>query len=171
MDRETQEYGAGIGRMVLIFLLRFLAVSIPLYVIYAWAGDYYTRFLALCTGPLLSIAGVELTIDRALTVTEEISLNPVVFLSLVIAVQRIGWRKKLWATAFGIVILTVANIAVLFLLFMSAHRENEGLWTGTEFLNLTINFFLPLLLWFVLLPLRSVSDVMGKKKDAPKDVS
>lgn len=159
----------GIGRAVFVFLLRFLAVSIPLYIAYTWVGDYYTRFLAYCAGPLLAIAGVDLTIERALTVTEEISLNPVVLVSLVVAVQRIGWRKKLRAALLGVAILTAANIAVLFLLFMSAHRESEGLWTGTEFLNLTINFFLPLLLWFLLLPLRSVQDVRGTNESAPRD--
>jgi hypothetical protein len=155
--------------MVLVFLLRFLAVSIPLYLVYAWIGSLYTRLVAYGAKPFLSLYGIELTIDRALAVTEEISLNPVVFLSLVIAVQKIGWLKKLKAATLGMVILTVSNVVVVFFLFMSADRQSEALWTGTEFLNLTINFFLPLLLWFLLLPLRSIQDFMGKKKDAPRD--
>ncbi len=169
MDSGTTGHGKGIWRMALVFLLRFLAVSIPLYLVYTWIGSYYTRVVAYGAKPLLSLFGIELTIDRALAVTEEISLNPVVFLSLVIAVQRIEWLKKLKAAALGMAILTAANIVVVFFLFMSAARQSEGLWTGTEFLNLTINFFLPLPLWFILLPLRSIQDFMGEKKDAPRD--
>ena len=169
MDSDATGHPAGIWRMVLVFLLRFLAVSIPLYLVYTWIGSIYTRLVAYGAKPFLSLYGIELTIDRALTVTEEISLNPVVFLSLVLAVQRIGWLKKLKAATLGMVILTVANIVVVFFLFMSADRQSENLWAGTEFLNLTINFFLPLLLWFLLLPLRSIQDFMGEKKDAPPD--
>ncbi len=169
MDSGTTERSTGISRLVLVFLLRFLAVSIPLYLVYTWVGSYYTRLVSYGAKPFLSLYGIELTIGRALVITEEIALNPVVFLSLVIAVQRIGWQKKLKAAALGMAILTVANIAVVFLLFMSAERHSEGLWTGTEFLNLTINFFLPLLLWLLLLPLRSIQDFMGEKKDAPPD--
>lgn len=171
INRGTAGYGAGVWKMALVFLLRFLAVSIPLYILYIWLGSYYTRLVAYGAAPFLSLCGIELEIDRALSVTEELSLNPVVFLSLVIAVQRIGWLKRLKAAGLGIVILTVANMIVVFFLFMSAARQSEGLWTGTEFLNLTINFFLPLLLWFLLLPLRSISDFMGQKKDAPRGVS
>lgn len=169
MDSGTTGHGTGIWRMVLIFLLRFLVVSIPLYLVYTWIGSYYTMFVAYGAKPLLSLFNIELAIDRALAVTEELSLNPIVYLSLVIAVQRIEWLKKLRAAALGIAILTVANIVVVFFLFMSAELESEGLWTGTEFLNLTINFFLPLLLWFLLLPLRSIPGSGSETKDAPRD--
>ena len=169
MDSGTPGHSTSILRLVLVFLLRFLAVSIPLYLVYTWVGSYYTRLVAYGAKPFLSLYGIELTIGRALVITEEIALNPVVFLSLVLAVQRIGWLKKLKAAALGMAILTVANIVVVFLLFMSAERHSEKLWTGTEFLNLTINFFLPLLLWFLLLPLRSVLNPGGETKDAPPD--
>ncbi|MCK4351020.1 MAG: hypothetical protein KAX13_09180 [Candidatus Krumholzibacteria bacterium] len=169
MDSGTTGHSTGIWRMVFVFLLRFLAVSIPLYLVYTLIGSLYTRLVAYSAKPFLSLYGIELTIDRALSVTEEISLNPVVFLSLVIAVQKIEWLKKLKAAALGIVILTVSNIVVVFFLFMSADRQSEALWTGTEFLNLTINFFLPLLLLFLLLPLRSVPNAGGETKDAPPD--
>ncbi|HSG27336.1 MAG TPA: hypothetical protein VLA34_02560, partial [Candidatus Krumholzibacterium sp.] len=54
------------------------------------------------------------------------------------------------------VILTAANILTVFLVFMSYYSGNEALWTGTEFFNLTINFFLPILLWFIFAPVRNL---------------
>ena len=169
MSDELLEGGGGVWREVLAFLLRFLAVSIPLYIVYTWVGSYYTVFTASCAKPFLGAFGIDIRVDRVLSVTEEISLNPVVFLSLVVAVRRIGWLSKLKGAVIGLLILTAANIIVVFFLFMSAHRQSEGLWTGTEFLNLTINFFLPLLLWFLLLPVRSYTLLGIERESAPRD--
>jgi hypothetical protein len=156
--------GTGAGaREILFFFLRFLAASILLYLVYIVAGKFYTRLIAVIAEPLLAAFGYEIIMDKAIAITEEISLNPVVFLSLVIAVGRIDIRRKLKAAAIGVAVLTAANALTIFLSFVSyyvsldpSHRsQGEGLWAGSEFLSLTINFFLPLLLWFVLLPIRS----------------
>jgi len=153
--RETNR-GTGAGaREILFFFLRFLAASILLYLVYIVAGKFYTRLIAVIAEPLLAAFGYEIIMDKALAITEEISLNPVVFLSLVIAVGRIAVRAKLKAAAIGFVILTAANALTILLAFVSFYRNSERLWTGSEFLSLTINFFLPILLWFVLLPIRS----------------
>ena len=146
---------AGGAREILLFFLRFLAASVLLYFLYIVAGGYYTRLIAVIAKPLLAAAGYDIIMEKALLITEEISLNPVVFLSLVIAVGGIDIRKKLKAAAIGIVVLTAANAIGLALTFVSYYRESERLWTGSEFLSLTINFFLPILLWVVLLPIRS----------------
>jgi len=154
--RETNR-GTGAGaREILFFFLRFLAASILLYLVYIVAGKFYTRLIAVIAEPLLAAFGYEIIMDKAIAITEEISLNPVVFLSLVIAVGRISIRTKLKAAAIGVAVLTAANAVGLTLAFVSLYRQSESWWTGSEFLSLTINFFLPLLLWFVLLPIRSV---------------
>ncbi len=141
---------------VLLFFLRFLAASVILYLIYTKAGIHYMRIVAYGAKPLLAIFGHRLVMDRALAITEEISLNPLIFLSLVIAVTNITIRIRLRAAAIGVLILTAANSITVFLSFLSFYRGSEQLWSGTEFFNLTINFFLPLLLWFLLLPVRSM---------------
>jgi len=141
---------------VLFFFLRFLAASVILYLIYTWAGIYYMRVVAYGAKPLLAIFGHRLVMDRALAITEEISLNPLIFLSLVIAVSNVALPIKLRAAITGVLILTAANSITVFLSFLSFYRGSERLWSGTEFFNLTINFFLPLLLWFLLLPVRSM---------------
>jgi hypothetical protein len=141
---------------VLLFFLRFLAASVLLYLLYIWAGIYYMRLVAYGARPLLAISGYRFVMEPALRITEEISLNPVVFFSLVIAVSNVRIRTRLRAAMIGFLILTAANSITVFLSFLSAYRNSEQLWTGTEFFNLTINFFLPLLLWFLLLPLRSL---------------
>ena len=145
----------GPAREMLLFFLRFLAASIALYLVYLAAGRFYVRLIALIAKPLLSAFGYELIMDKANAITEDISLNPVVFLSLVIAVGAIPWRAKLKAAVIGVVILTALNSLTIFLAFVSFYGNSERLWTGTEFLSLTINFFVPILLWLVLLPIRS----------------
>ena len=165
MSDESIEARAGIGRIALKFLLRFLAASIPLYLLYAVAGIHYTRLVASLAKPLFMLSDIELVVERALTVTEEISLNPVVFLSLVIATPRIGALRKVRAGLTGFVILTLANSVTLYMIFLSAARGSERLWSGTEFLNLTINFFLPLLLWVLLLPVISIASRLREPPD------
>jgi len=154
-DLEKSRTPSGAAREILLFFLRFLAASIALYLVYVVAGRFYTRLIALLASPLLSAFGYKLVMDKATAITEEISLNPVVFLSLVIAVGAIPWRAKLKAAVIGAAILTALNSLTVFLAFASFYRNSERLWTGSEFLSLTINFFAPILLWLVLLPIRS----------------
>ena len=52
----------------------------------------------------------------------------------------------------GFAILTAANALTLFMVFLSYFKRSETLWAQSEFLNLTINFFVPILLWFALVP-------------------
>lgn len=157
MDNELHASPAGIGRIALFFFLRFLAVSIPLYLLYTVAGIHYVKLVAQVSKPLFALFDLDLIMQRALTVTEEISLNPIVFVSLVIATTRIGAARKIRAGILGFVILTLANSITLFMIFLSASRGSERLWSSTEFFNLTINFFLPILLWVVLLPVVSLA--------------
>ncbi len=147
--------GGSVPREVLFFFLRFLAVSIALYALYLVAGRFYVRFLATLAGPALGAFGYEIRMDLVLKVTEDLSLNPVVFLSLVAALGRVPWRIRARAAVIGAAILTVANAATVVFVFVSYYRESELLWSGSEFVSLTINFFLPILLWLVLLPVRS----------------
>lgn len=144
------------AREILLFFLRFLAVSIALYLLYYFViGKYYVRFIALMAKPALAAFGYEFIMDNAVKITEDIALNPFVFLSLVAAVGHIPWRAKLRGAGIGIVILAAANALTVTLAFVSNYRQSEAWWTGTEFLSLTNNFFVPILLWLVLLPIRS----------------
>jgi hypothetical protein len=178
MSQTDDRGGRGIKgpRWVGIFFLRFVIVSIVLYIVYRTPirlplfsseegfhlitlpslGAGYMRLVALCSKPLLALFKYKMIMEKALTVTEEISLNPIVFLSLVLAVAKLPALTRLKAAIWGVVILTAANTVTVFLIFLSAYRGSEKLWTGTEFFNLTINFFLPLLLWFLLLPIGSL---------------
>jgi hypothetical protein len=146
----------GAAREILLFFLRFLAASIVLYLLYYFViGKYYVRFIALMAKPALAAFGYRFVMATAVKITEDIALNPFVFLSLVAAVGRIPWKAKLRGAGIGIAILAVANAVTVTLAFVSNYRQSEAWWTGTEFLNLTNNFFVPILLWLVLLPIRS----------------
>ena len=166
MNEESKREPAGIGRFTALFFLRFLAASIPLYLLYTVAGVHYMKLVAYTAKPLFSLFDVELVMLRALKVTEEISLNPIVFLSLVLATTRVGTRPKARAGILGIVILTLANAITLFMVFLSASRGSERLWSSTEFFNLTINFFLPILLWIILLPVVSIASELRRPRNA-----
>lgn len=154
----TGQRGTGAGSGTGMFLLRLLAVSVALYLVWTKTGLnlLYMHLVARTAGPLVALAGHELVLERALRVSEEISLSPVVFLSLVVATAGIPWRRRIGPALAGVLILSAANVAVVFLIFISAYRQSERLWAGAEFLNLTINFFLPIMLWFILLPLRGL---------------
>jgi hypothetical protein len=144
------------AREILFFFLRFLGISIALYLLYYFVmGTYYVRFIALMAKPALAAFGYRFVMDNAVKITGEIALNPFVFLSLVFAVGHVSWRAKLRGACIGIVILAAANALTVTLAFVSNYRQSEAWWTGTEFLSLTNNFFVPLLLWLALLPIRS----------------
>jgi hypothetical protein len=134
------------------FFGRLLLASIALYLVWTKVGIAYMHAVAWGAKPLVALAGHTLVMEQALKATEEISLNPAVYLSLVVAVTGVPWRRRIWPGIIGVAVLTVANTATVFLVFLSVRTGSERLWSGTEFLNLTINFFLPILLWFVLCP-------------------
>jgi hypothetical protein len=139
-------------KKILLFFVRFIVVSLVLYTAWAFIGKYYALVVVYGAKPLVALAGHSVDVERALQVSEEISLNPIVYISLVIAVAGVAWKEKLKPAWLGVLILTFANIVVVFLMFLSAFTRSEGLWTGTEFLNLTVNFFVPILLWVLLAP-------------------
>ncbi len=139
-------------KKILFFFVRFIAASLVLYTSWMFIGKFYTLIVAYGAKPLVALTGNSLDVDRALKVTEEISLNPVVYISLVIAVTGVAWRERIRPALIGVLVLTAANIVTVFFMFLSAFTRSEQLWTGTEFLNLTVNFFLPILLWALLVP-------------------
>ncbi len=155
MADDKRDTPAG-AREVLAFFLRFLAISVALYLVfYLLAGRYWVRLVVLVAGPMLSAFGHDIVLETAMKIAEEISLNPLVFLSLIAAVGRVPWAVKLRGAAIGTAILVVANALTVTFAFVASYRGSEGWWTGTELLNLTNNFFVPILLWLVLLPVRS----------------
>jgi hypothetical protein len=139
-------------KKMLVFFVRFIVASLVIYTAWIFIGRFYTLFVAYGAKPLIALTGNSLDVDRALKVTEEISLNPVVYISLIAAVTGVAWRERIRPALIGVLILTAANIVTVFFMFLSAFTRNEQLWTGTEFLNLTVNFFLPILLWALLMP-------------------
>ena len=145
------------------FFLKFLGASLLLYIAYMKFGFIYMKIVAWGTKPLLAIFGKKLIMENAMRVTEEISLNPAVYISLLVAVPEMTWKSRIRPAVIGVAILTLANILTVFLVFMSYYSGNETLWTGTEFFNLTINFFLPILLWFILVPVKNLLPALNRQ--------
>ncbi len=141
-------------KKILVFFVRFIVVSLVLYTAWMFAEKFYALGVAYGAKPFVALTGNSLDVDRALLVTEEISLNPIVYvsLSLVLAVKGVAWKARLKPALIGVAVLTAANIITVFFMFLSAFTKSEQLWAGTEFLNLTVNFFLPILLWVILMP-------------------
>ena len=138
-------------KRILIFFVRFVIVSLALYTAWMFIGKFYTLAVVWGAKPFVALTGNTLNVERALKVGEEISLNPIVYISLVIAVTGVSWKERIRPALIGVLILTAANIITVFFMFLSAITKSEQLWAGTEFLNLTINFFLPILLWALLM--------------------
>jgi hypothetical protein len=139
-------------KKILVFFVRFIVVSLILYTAWMFIWKFYALIVAYGAMPLVALTGNTLNVERTLKVTEEISLNPIVYVSLVIAVTGVAWKERIRPALIGVLILTAANIITVFLMFLSASTGSEQLWTGTEFLNLTVNFFLPIMLWTLLMP-------------------
>ena len=141
-------------KKIFVFFIRFVVVSLVIYFAweFAYGGRIYTLLVAWGAKPILALTGNSLDVERAMQGSEEISLNPIVYLSLVIAVKGVAFKERVRPALVGIGVLTVANVITVFLVFLSAVSKSEGLWTGTEFFNLTINFFVPILLWALLMP-------------------
>lgn len=139
-------------KKMLVFFVRFIVASLVLYTSWMFIGKFYTLIVVYGAKPLVALTGNSLDVERALLVSEEISLNPVVYVSLVIAVTGVPWKERIRPALIGVLILTAANIITVFFMFLSAFTRSEQLWTGTEFLNLTVNFFVPILLWVLLMP-------------------
>lgn len=139
-------------KKMLVFFVRFIVASLVLYTSWMFIGKFYTLIVVYGAKPLVALTGNSLDVERALLVSEEISLNPVVYVSLVMAVTGVPWKERIQPALIGVLILTAANIITVFFMFLSAFTRSEQLWTGTEFLNLTVNFFVPILLWVLLMP-------------------
>jgi len=152
--RESAGATSPVMKEILLFLLRFLGASIAFYALYELAGSVYIRLLGLAAKPALALLGYEFVVEKALKIKEDLAINPGVFLSLVIAARHIPWRARIRPAVIGVAILTIVNALTLTLVFVSSYRGSEALWMGSEFLGLTINFFLPIVLWLVLLPIR-----------------
>ena len=136
------------------FFLRFIGASFLLFTLHMKAGFIYMRLISWGAKPLLSLFGHSILMEKSNQLSAEVSLNPVIFLSLVIALSGVSVKEKIVPAIMGTAILTIANVITVFLAFMSFYTNSETLWTSTEFLNLTINFFLPLLLFIILMPVK-----------------
>ena len=136
------------------FFLRFIGASLLLFALHMKAGFIYMRLISWGAKPLLSLFGYNIIMEKSDEISAAVSLNPVIFLSLVIALSGVSIKEKIAPAITGTIILTAANVITVFLSFLSFYTNNEVLWTATEFLNLTVNFFLPLLLFIILTPVK-----------------
>ena len=146
--------GASLTREIVFFFLKFVIASFLLYLIFELfgVGRLYAKLVGYIAKPFLAMFNYRLIMEKALKITEDISLNPIVYISLVVATGRLSWKERLKDSAIGFAILTAANSFTLFMIFLSYYKRSETLWAQSEFLNLTINFFFPILLWFALVP-------------------
>ncbi|HSG29484.1 MAG TPA: hypothetical protein VLA34_13475, partial [Candidatus Krumholzibacterium sp.] len=85
------------------FFLKFLGASLLLYLAYMKFGFVYMRIVAWGAKPLLGIFGKRLIMENAMKVTEEISLNPAVYLSLLVAVPGMSWGARVRPAVIGVV--------------------------------------------------------------------
>ena len=154
MSKAPTPVNRGKRQRMISFFLRFIGASLLLFILHMKAGFIYMRLISWGANPLLSLFGHSIIMEKSNQISAEVSLNPVIFLSLVIALSGVSVKEKIVPAIMGTAILTIANVITVFLAFMSFYTNSETLWTGTEFLNLTINFFLPLLLFIILMPVK-----------------
>lgn len=128
---------------VLVFLLRFVALSAPLHLA-IWLGLDLSSLQRLVTdesAAAVRMTGVDVSVDGF-----AISAGPMSFIispdctawksmlayaALVLAVQRAGWRKRAWGLAMGLPVIYAANIA----------RIGSIIWIGVSYGNDAVQLF------------------------------
>ncbi len=127
---------------LLPFLLAFVALTAPLaYVWLEWGNDLYARALHGVVGPRDPAA--ELRGNAA--APRFISVVP--FLVLMWVTPGLEWRRRLWGSLLGLLLLAVVHLALLSLVLGESGSGQQGISRYFPFLVLADGA--PLLLWLV----------------------
>ena len=140
-DLEEDLRETGTPRL-LPFLLAFVVLTAPLaYVWLEWGSDLYARALLGIVGPRDPAAGM----PGNAAVPRFISVVP--FLVLMWVTPGLEWRRRLWGSLLGLVLLAIVHLALLSLVLRGSGSGQESIARYFPFLVLADGA--PLLLWVV----------------------
>lgn len=157
-------------REVLLFLVKFLALSALLFIVFTAAQEPYYKMLAHLTAATAPLTASSIQVDGVeggtmkffyggMTVPARLifaAFNPVILISLLAATPRIG-RRAIKVAIGGIALLLIAQVITLRLL-LAMQVRGYGASPGFEFLeiltlvSICVNWVLPIIIWIVWVP-------------------
>jgi len=149
-----------------IFLLKVLALSLILFILWYWKGERY--YLSIFSGFLnhfLSIFGLGIQI---LWYPSEIFHNLIPFISLMLLSRDIHLKRRITKSAIGLLILIADHILLSIGVYLLHHNAQTSP-SATDynykftFLLYTFSEILPFLLWVILAKRNLLKLFMSKK--------
>ena len=149
MDKSS---GSAWGKKVLIFIAKFLGVSLPLFALWMVGGYFYIFPVLLVARSLVQIFGLQVS---RLPMALDIFSSIIPFISLMVITKRLKLQKRLSKVGIGLLILFLWHIVASVGLYLMM-ADNEATSSKTilsasykTFLYI-FNLTLPFLLWFFL---------------------
>jgi hypothetical protein len=137
-------------RTLLWFVLKLVIVSIVLYVIWEWKGQIaYALLFRRIALPVYGLLGIETaSLRESLNIVVDRFYNVLPFLSLMVAMWGIGWRRRVWGIVAGFAIIIIWHVCFTLIVrsIVMVHQLDP-----TAYRQLSPWFLfsdaLPLLLW------------------------
>jgi len=137
----------------LIFIAKFLAVSLPLFALWKAGGYFYIFSVIFVAKFFVQILGLQVS---GLPMSSDILSSLIPFISLMVITKHLKFRKRLSKAVIGLSILFLWHLVAPFALYLIMIDDYEvvssktilstSFWTFLYIFNLT----LPFLLWFFL---------------------
>ncbi len=137
-------------RTLLWFILRLVAASIVLYIVWEWKGQVgYALLFRQAALPVYSLLGIELaSLREALDIVVDRFYNILPFLSLMAAMWGISWKRRGWGSlaGFGTIVAWHIGFTLIVRSIILAHQLDP---VAYRLLSPWFLFSdaLPLLLW------------------------
>ena len=149
MDKSS---GSAWGKKVLIFIAKFLGVSLPLFALWMVGGYFYIFPVLLVARSLVQIFGLQVS---RLPMALDIFSSIIPFISLMVITKRLKLQKRLSKVGIGLLILFLWHIVASVGLYLM--MADNGVTSSTRILSASyktflyiFNLTLPFLLWFFL---------------------
>jgi hypothetical protein len=153
-------------RILLPFVLKLIAASVLLYLVWEWKGRvWYVLLFRDVATPICSLLGKELgTLRDALAITIDRFYNILPFLSIMVAAWGITWKRRVIGALIGFAVLVLWHVA--FTLIVDAIITAHGL-DATAYKELSPWFLfsdaLPFVLW-VIIAYKPLTDIFASAK-------
>jgi hypothetical protein len=147
MDKSS---GSAWGKRILIFVTKFLAVSLPLFALWIVGGYFYILPVLSVAEFFVQILGLQVS---GLPMSLDIFSSPIPFISLMVITKHLEFRKRLSKIVIGLLILFLWHLAASMGLYlmMIDHQVISSkaiLYATFKTFLYIFNLTLPFLLWF-----------------------
>ena len=149
MDKSS---GSAWGKRVLIFIAKFLGVSLPLFALWMVGGYFYIFPVLLAAKSLVQIFGLRVS---GLPMALDIFSSTIPFISLMVITRGLKLPKRLSKVGIGLLILFLWHIVAsvgLYLMMTGNEPTSSKIILSASYKTFLyiFNLTLPFLLWFFL---------------------